>query len=1053
MALIRWCVRYPVSVVVGMILATLFGVISLYRIPLQMTPTVDRPEITVETDYPGAAPLEVEQEVTDRQEERLNSVEGLSRITSTSIEGRSRIVLKFDWGTNKDIARLDVSEKLDLVRELPAEAKAPVIQAVNSDEETPIAWITTITSRPINEVREEVEEVAQARLERVEGVGAVWLFGGQEREVRVYVDPSKLAARNLTVTQIRDAIVGENRNTRAGNIDEGRRRYVVRTVGQFDTLEQLRNVIVARQGVAAAPVYLREIAAVDFGYKEPQGLVRRMGKDTVALGVLRKTGANTVEVMKRVRAELASLNRLYEGKDLRFEQVYDETVYIDEAVSLVTSNILSGGGLAALALLIFLRNVWSVGIMAITIPVGVVATFIFVDAFGRSLNIIMLAGLAFAVGTVMDNSIVVLENIFRHRALGRAPFEAAIEGTREVWGSMLASTLTTLAVFLPIIFVKQEAGQLFRDIAIALALVNVLSLVVTFTVTPMMAARFLKMQQWGRTPRQARLLDLLTFGWLGRLIGGAFERLLVWLDRGWLRRTGIAAGIVTASIAAAWLLMPPVDYLPQGNRNFLFGIVKIPPGVNLDDKTRMIEEIETRVLDMPQVENFFAVVRGEDPFVGAIFKPDHASVRQMQGGLAEFRRRTHGIPGTAGVFVAQVPLFRRSGGGVVGGVNVEVEIRGDSLDEIQRVSGELRQGLARLPFVNFVNSSFDLGNPELQVRPDRERARTLGLTAADVGYVVETMVAGSLAGLFRDRGKELDLTLIGEAGTRIPSHQLASLNISAPGGRIVRLADVASVEHASGPTKIDHTDLDRSITLTTNINPQVPLGEAIQRIEADVVAPARAGLPLGYVIGLSGQAQDLAVTFDVLKWSFLLAVVITYLLMCSLYESWSVPFIVMFSVPLAMTGGIIGLKLVNIVEPTVKMDVVTMLGFIVLAGVVVNNAILLVDVALQRMNAGADPKTAMLESATSRLRPIAMTAVAAVIGLLPLVVSSGAGSELYRGLGAVMVGGLSMSTVFTLVLIPVLFTLWFDVKERLAQAAVRAWNGRLRAPTPGKIND
>ena len=1053
MGLIRWCVRYPVSVAVGMILATIFGVISLYRIPLQMTPTVDRPQITVETDYLGAAPQEVEQEVTDRQEERLNSVEALAEITSSSTEGKSRIVLRFDWGTNKDLARLDVSEKLDLVQDLPDGAEAPVIQAVNSDEETPIAWITAETSRPINEVREEVEDVAKARLERVEGVGTVWLFGGQEREVRVYLDPARLAAHSLTVTQVRDAIQGENRNTRGGNLDEGRRRYVVRTVGQFTDLDQLRGVIVARQGASAAPVYLRDVASVDFGFKEPQGLVRRMGHDTVALGVLRKTGANTVEVMQGVRKELQYLNRLYEGKDLRFEQVYDETRYIDQAIGLVTSNIASGGILAALALLVFLRNVWTVGIMAVTIPIGVVATFIFVDALGRSLNIIMLAGLAFAVGTVMDNSIVVLENIFRHRSLGKGPFEAAVDGTGEVWGSMLTSTLTTLAVFLPIIFVEQEAGQLFRDIAIALALVNVLSLLVTFTVTPMMAARFLRMSRSTPASRWGRVVDLLTLGWLGRAIARAFERLLAWLDRGVVRRAATALGIVAVSLAAAWLLMPPVDYLPQGNQNFIFGIVKTPPGLNLDDKTRMVREIEARVIDMPQLENFFSVVRGEDPFVGAIFRPERSSIRDMQAGLAEFRQRTVGIPGVTGIFVAQVPLFPRSRSGFFGGVNVEVDVRGDSLEEIQRVSGTLYQELSRLPFVNFVNSSFELGNPELQVRPDRERARALGLTAADVGYVVETLVAGSQAGFFRDRGKELDLTLISGTGSRTPSDELQRLNLAAPGGRVVRLGDVAGVEPATGPTKIDHTDLDRSITLTANVNPTVPLGQAIERIEGQVVAPARASLPLGYAIHLTGQAEDLAVTFDALKWSFLLAIVITYLLMCSLYESWSLPVIVMFSVPLAMTGGVLGLKLVNALEPTVKMDVVTMLGFIILAGVVVNNAILLVDVALQGMRAGADPKTAMRESAATRLRPIAMTAVAAVIGLLPLVVASGAGSELYRGLGAVMIGGLSLSTVFTLVLIPVLFTLWFDARAALARSVARARsrtsNGRLPAGGAG----
>jgi HAE1 family hydrophobic/amphiphilic exporter-1 len=1048
MGLIRWCVRYPVSVAVGMILATLFGVISLFRIPLQMTPTVDRPEITVETEFPGTAPQEVEEEITDRQEKRLKSVEGLSEITSTSSEGRSRIVLKFDWGSNKDIARLDVSEKLDLVTDLPVDAKAPVIRAVNSDEETPIAWITVATSRPVNEVREEVEDVAQARLERLEGVGGVWLFGGQEREVRVYLDPARLAARNLTVAQVRDAVIGENRNTRAGNLDEGRRRYAVRTVGQFSDLDHVRDVIVARVGPSLSPVYLRDVATVAFGFKESQAIIRRMGRETVGMGVLRKTGANTVEVMARVKQELAHLNRLYEGKDLRFEQVYDETVYIDQAVSLVTDNIVSGALLAALALLLFLRNVWTVGIMAVTIPVGVIATFVFIDAFGRSLNIIMLAGLAFAVGTVMDNSIVVLENIFRHRALGKGPFEAAIAGTGEVWGSMLASTLTTLAVFVPIIFVEQEAGQLFRDIAIALALVNALSLVVTFTVTPMLAARFLRMHDGPRARWHARLIDLVTLGFAGRAIAGGFERLLGWLGHGALRRVATATAIVVASAAAAWLWMPPLDYLPQGNRNFIFGIVKTPPGLSLEDKTRMIQDLEGRVLGMPQIENFFAVVRTEDPFVGAIFRPEHSSIRAMQDGLAEFRQRTFGIPGAIGVFVAQFPLFRRGGGGFVGGVNVDVEVRGNSLEEIQRLADGLQQGLGRLPFVNFVNSSFTLGNPELQVRPDRERARALGLTAAEVGYFVETMVAGTQAGFYRDRGKELDLTLISEAGSRVPSHQLAGLAFAGPGGRIIRLADVASVEPATGPTRIDHTDLDRSITLTTNVNPRVPLGEAIERIEAAVVAPARASLPLGSLISLSGQAQDLAVTFDALKWSFLLAIVITYLLMCSLYESWSVPFIIMFSVPLAMTGGVLGLKVVNLLEPTVKMDVVTMLGFVILAGVVVNNAILLVDVAIQGMQAGADPKAAMLASATTRLRPIAMTAVGAVIGLLPLVVSSGAGSELYRGLGAVMVGGLLTSTLFTLILIPILFTLWFDFKAALARAAARAPQlGRgLRAP-------
>ncbi|MFQ5693452.1 MAG: efflux RND transporter permease subunit, partial [Nitrospinota bacterium] len=409
MKLIDFCVRYPVSVLVGVILLLLFGVLSMLRIPVQMTPTVDRPEITVETRYRGAAPAEIEREVTDRLEEKLNSVEALSEITSTSIEGRSTIRLTFDWGTNKDVARLDVSEKLGLVRDLPDDADEPVIRAVNSDQEQPIAWLAIISDRDLNEVRIEAEDVIKPRLERVPGVGAVWMFGGQEREVHVRLDAAALGARGLTISDVRSALLRENRNIKGGNINEGKRRYVVRTVGEFSDLRQIENVILARQNGAA--IYLRDVAEVRFGYKERDLVVRRNGIPSIGFGVLRKTGANTLEVMKGLQREIAYLNnQAYKGKGIEIRQLYDETVYIKDSVNLVLRNLVYGAILAVAVLLLYLRNPSSILIIGFSIPISIISTFILLKLFGRSLNTISLAGLAFASGMVVDNAIVVLEN-------------------------------------------------------------------------------------------------------------------------------------------------------------------------------------------------------------------------------------------------------------------------------------------------------------------------------------------------------------------------------------------------------------------------------------------------------------------------------------------------------------------------------------------------------------------------------------------------------------------------------------------------------------------
>lgn len=1048
MRIIDACIKYPVTVLVGVLLALLFGGISLFRLPWQMTPTIDRPEITVSTEYQGAAPLEVEQEITDRIEEKLNSVENLSEMTSTSFEGDSRIILKFDWGINKDVARLDVSEKLGLVKDLPEDAEESVIRAVNTDEETPIAWVIIRTNRPINEVWEEADDVIRPRLERVPGVATVWMFGGEDREVHVILDPEAMSARQISVAQVRDALLGENRNVKGGRIEEGKRRYVVRTLGQFTDIRQIPNVIIRQD--AGGSVYLRDIAQVQFGYEEKERVVRVWGRATIGFGVLRRTGTNTLEVMEGVKQELRHLNDIYRGKDIELIQVYDETDYIYESVGLVRSNLFYGALLAVAVLLLFLRSPSSIFIIAFAIPISLVATFVVLDALGRTLNIVMLAGLAFASGMVVDNSIVILENIYRHRQMGKDKVQAAFDAATEVWGAVLASTLTTIFVFIPIIFVKEEAGQLFRDIAIAISTAVALSLLVSLTVVPMLSSRLLTVNQHVHNPHPRRsfwqLLDRLGLearaATFVQFIVGSLDT----LRRSVRRRIVVALSIILAAVSLSYLFMPPIDYLPQGNRNLIFVLIRTTPGLNIAQREALLTEFEQRFA-LPEIYRMFAVARVENTLMGAIIKEEYHTLRGMRQVISKMRQRSQGVPGTEGVFITQSPLFRRRGS-FIGGTNLEVDVKGDNLEQIRTISERLQADLRQLPQVNFVNTSFEAGNPELQIRIDRSKASQLGLSAREVGYVIETMVHGTRAGVFRELGKELDIILKGSLQDIRRTQDLDRIVFFTPAGRLVKLSDIAAVRSDTGPTKVEHIDRDRAIKLTVNLKGEVPLERAILLTE-QVVDPVRKALPLGSTIDVAGQAKDLSVAWNSIKWSFLLALVVIYLLMCSLFESWGYPLIIMFTVPLAATGGVLAVRLANAFEPTIKMDVMTMLGFVILAGIVVNNAILIVHQALNNMREGWQPQEAILESVRTRIRPIFMTTATTVFGMLPLVFARGSGSELYRGLGAAVLGGLVVASLFTLILIPTLFSLWMDVKLALAD---RPW-GKLIPPVGRKAEE
>jgi HAE1 family hydrophobic/amphiphilic exporter-1 len=1047
MQLVEQSIRKPVSVAVGVLLIALFGVIGIYRIPIQLTPTVDRPRITVETTWRGASPQEVESEIVDEQEDQLKSLERLVTMTSESQDGRGNVILEFEVGTDIDAALLKVSNKLDQVPEYPAEADRPAISNVDLRSNA-IAWfiLRPKAGNPVNiyHLRDFAEDFIKPQLERVKGVANSGIFGGQERELRVEVDPYALAARGITLPQLGAVLGRENQNISAGDFNEGKRRYVVRTIPEFRTPEEAANVVVTYQN--GQPVYVRDVARVYLDYEDADYVVRHQGHPAIAINALRATGSNVIETMDGIREAVRQLNeRIVADRDLQFFQVYDETEYINSAISLVNSNIIIGGVLAVVVLILFLRSISSTLIIGVAIPISAVGTFLGMSLLGRNLNVVSLAGLAFAVGMLVDNSIVVLENIYRHRQMGKTRRQAAYDGTLEVWGAVLASTLTTIAVFLPVVFVQDEAGQLFRDIAIAISVAVGLSLVVSITVIPMLAARILRVSGEGRLePEHGRWSFANLWGGVaaGQRLVDATTGLIYWLCGSVLRRLLVVVVLTGLALVCSGILITDAEYLPEGNRNLLLGILLPPPGYNLEEFEAIGRDIEAELrpfweaepgspeaaaLGAPLIKNFFYVARGRQVFMGLIAR-NPEEVREL---MPVVRQALGKIPGMIPI-VVQASLFQRNLGE---GRSIDVEITGPQLEK-----------LVQLGFKVFLDTrkhldgaqvrpipSLDLGNPEIQVIPDRDRMAEVQLSGNDLGYIVRSLIDGVKVSEYTHEGDKIDLILRSAGRYAQRTQDLENLAVNTPTGQVVTLGSLGRVELTNGPEQINHIERRRAITIRVNPPAALPLQTAMRRIEQDIVEPMRqqGALSASENIRLAGTADKLTTTRQSLQGNFVLALFITVLLMAALFESFLYPFVIMFSVPLAAVGGFLGLYLVNQFLSPQPLDILTMLGFVILIGVVVNNAILVVHQALNFMRQdNLPPREAIRESVHTRVRPIMMSTVTSVCGMLPLVFFPGAGSELYRGLGSVVVGGLTVSTVFTLFVVPTLFSLVLDARSK-----------------------
>ncbi|MEM7170209.1 MAG: efflux RND transporter permease subunit [Pseudomonadota bacterium] len=1066
MNLIRTSIERPVAVIAAVLMVIMFGVVALQIIPIQLAPDVNRPVISVTTNWASAAPAEIEREIVNQQEEVLRGLSGLVTMTSESEQGRASVRLEFEIGTNMDRALLLVANRLDRVSSYPEEADEPSLRTAGA-EDSAIAWFIITrqdgNERPIHEYGEFAEDVIKDRIERVPGVGEVNVYGGSQLELQVTVDPTLLARYGLTVSDVVDALRQANASISAGDVDEGKRRYVVRTEAELNSIDAVRSVVL-RTGEDPVSgrlgrVTVGDIADVAFTYNEPVSTIRQLGEAALAFNVKRETGANVIETMRGIQAVVDELSAFaIPDAGLQLQQAYDETIYIESAIDLVQQNIWVGGTLAAFILLLFLRSGRATLVVSLAIPVSVVGSFVAMAALGRSINVISLAGLAFAVGMVVDAAIVVLENIYRLREKGLTRREAAFQGASQVWGAVLVSSLTTVMVFIPLLVMKLEVGQLFRDIAVAISVSVLLSLLVSVTVLPALASRLLPGNRGSGAASITRLrlpiIDDLA-SWFVRLVLG-FVSLVT--------RSKILALVVVLAVTAAasygtWRFLPKLEYLPEGNRNLMFGVIIPPPGYNLDTMTEIAETIETDTQPLwasvsgpeagpdepPKIERFFFVAFRSTTFIGAA-AVDPSRAAELEPVLAAPVYRE---PGTFAL-INQLSLFGRGFGG---GRKIELDISGPDLERLLevagRAAGKIFTLLPRSEGNQFrPNPGLELGSPEVRLIPDRIRLADNGVSARDLGLTVDAFNDGLRVAEITVGGDRLDLVLKGPQNGMAQTQGINNLPVVTGSGEILPASSLADIQLTAGPTEIRHREHSRTITLEVVPSQHLPLEAALEMINQDVIAPLRAeGLPPSVKLTISGTADKLTQTWLAMVRDLLLAIAIVYLVMAVLFESFVYPIVILLSVPVAAAGGVAGLATLNLFTFQ-ALDMLTLLGFVILIGIVVNNAILLVHQTLFHMRQeNLSAKDAIREATRNRIRPIFMSTLTSVFGMLPLVVFPGAGSELYRGLGSVVVGGLALSAILTLLIIPPMLAMVVGPLEERKRARR---DDQVQAPAAGE---
>ena len=1000
----------------------LIGWISFTRLPVDLMPDVSFPSITVRVGYAGVGPLEMEELVTRPLEQAMSAVAGLERLESTSSEGSSRVTLNFAWGTDLNEAADDVRNRLDRIRgRLPEEADAPVMFKFDASA-SPIMGVGVEgldASLDRVKLREIGEHDLSPRLERVPGVASVTVEGGLRRQIHIELSREKITALNLPVDRITNLLRSENQNIPLGDIDEGDRTYLVRSQGQFENLEQIRDLVVMTRN--NVPVYLRDIAEVKDATEDFRSFTRINNKPGVRLRITKQSGQNTVEIADAVHVEVAKINREIPG--IRLSVLDDSSVFIKRSIDAVKEHALLGGILVMLIIFVFLRDIRATGIIFTSIPISVIGTFALLFFNGYTLNTMTFGGLALGIGMIVDASIVVIENTFRHMEHGKDRMQASIDGSEEVWSAILASTLTHIAVFVPLLFLTGVSSILFKQLAVVVMFSLAMSLFVAVTIVPVLCSRLLKLPP----PAEQR------HGLLGRLYT-ASENFFNGMDERYrriihtsLHHRPTVIGIGVAATVAAFLILPTIGFelMPQADEGEVSVTAELPVGTRVERAQDVAVRLETLVPELVPEAQTVITNAGGGGFMGGGSNRTNMTLRLVPKG--ERKRSSEQIARflnqqLTGVLPGVIITTRASGGNsqmnrIMGGGDsrISLEIRGDDLRQADTLAQAAKAVMDKVPEVRNARVGRDQGRPELAIDVDRPKAALLGLSVTGVANSIRTSVGGTQAAFFRESGNEYPIIVRLREEDRGRVENVGDVLISNPAGQVLEAKNLLELRIQSGPTEIQRKNQERIIRVSAE--PEATLSESLKAVQGRL---SELSVPGDFAVGFGSEAEEQARAFQQLQTMLILAVILVYAVMASQYESLRDPLVIMFSVPLAAIGVVLALKLTG-----TTFSLQAYIGVIMLAGIVVSNAILLVDYTNVLRRRDLMPLREAVETAgRTRLRPILMTSLATILGLVPMSLGIGEGAELQAPLARVVIGGLTASTLITLVFVPTVYTIF-----------------------------
>lgn len=1012
-------VNRPVTTFMFMLIALLIGFVSLNLLPINLYPDIEVPVALVSTSYSGAGPEEIETLITKPIEKSVSSVSDLKAVTSYSREGNSMVVVEFEYGTDMDFAALEMREKVDLVKGLlPDDASSPLVLKIDPNAQ-PIIKLGVSSDLQIYELQQIIEDELLSRLERIEGVASVDISGGEEQEVKIEIDQEKLNGYNLSLNELMSAIRAENLNLPGGNVKKGEKEVLVRAIGEFESIDEIKNLPIALRD--SNIIRLSDLGEVSLGFKEKDTISRLNNKNSIAIDITKQSIANTVKVSKNVLNEVQKIRNDY--NNLEITVGLDQAEFINKSIENVSNTALMGGILAVVVLYLFLRNIRSTLIVGIAIPVSIIATFSLMYFGGLSINLISLGGLALGIGMLVDNSIVVLENIYRYREEGYDAKQASIEGASEVTMAVFASTMTTVAVFLPIVFVQGFTAIIFKQLSFAVVFSLLASLVVAITIVPMLSFKILKVGEVKKRSHSGfgigKLLDL--FDVFIKFLDNKYEKILNFVLK--KRKTTVLIAILIFVISIVSVGMVGGEFFPSEDEGQLSVTIEMPFGTSLKDSNEVAKKVEAIVDKIEEKEKVFTNVGSSSGFSRSAGNKSQIDVmlvdlkdrkRSTKEIVNELRPKLEKIPGAK----ISVAASSSMGGGGPASADIEIELKGDDLDTLKKLSYDFVEIVKSVEGTSEVKSDTEDGDPEARIVLNRNAASYYGVTASMLASTIETSVEGKNITTFKTKGDEIDVNLSINDKVKDSIESIKQILITTTKGEKIPVSQIASIEYGNSPTQIARINQTRVVTISSQLS-----NRDLRSVTKDIEEKLDDyNIPNGYSYKFSGSQEDMAEAFSSLLIALVLSIIIVYMILASQFESLIHPFTVMLSVPFALSGGFIALFITGR-----ALSVPAFIGVIMLSGIVVNNAIVLVDYINKLRDKGYERKEAIIKAGFTRFRPILMTTMTTILGLLPLALGIGDGAATQAPMATVVIGGLLLSTLLTLAFIPVVYSIFDDL--------------------------